>query len=404
MQIYLVGGAVRDKLLGLETKDRDWVIVGAAPQDLRDLGYQQVGQDFPVFINPDSHDEYAMARTERKTGPGYKGFVINSSPDVTLEEDLLRRDLTINAIAIDETGRLIDPFGGQSDIKARVLRHVSAAFVEDPLRVLRVARFAARFAHLGFRVAKETRELMRSISSSGELSHLVPERIWKELEMALTSQTPSIFIKVLRECDALAAILPEVNNLFGLQRAVKYHCEVDVGLRTLLCLDQTRELTDDSVVLYATLVHDVDEGLTDQDKRPLHVNHETAAPNLLDQIESRLRLPREHAQLSRLVCEHHSKLQRVRELKPPAVLNLLESIDAFRRPERMDKFLLACEVHAHGRTALKTRDYLKTLLLAASAIDSRAVLAASRAAPKKAIFEARLSSITTTIESLNYDS
>ena len=408
MQTYLVGGAVRDKLLGLETKDRDWVVVGAAPQEMLDLGYQQVGQDFPVFLDPESHDEYALARTERKTGPGYKGFAINSSPKVTLEEDLLRRDLTINAIAMDETGRLIDPFGGQFDIEDRVLRHVSGAFVEDPLRVLRVARFAARFAHLGFRVANETRDLMRSICHSGELDHLVPERIWKELELALTSQTPSVFIEVLRECDALAVILPEVNNLFGVPQPEKYHPEIDTGLHILLCLEQARKLSDDSVVLYATLVHDVGKGLTDPGQWPSHIGHESAGLGLLNQIESRLRVPKEHAQLSRLVCEHHTKLHRVKELKPATVLNLLESLDAFRRPERLDKFLLACEADARGRTGLETRDYpqtayLRTLLLSASAIDSRAVLAASRAKPKAAIYEARLSTITKTIESLKHD-
>lgn len=408
MQTYLVGGAVRDKLLGLETKDRDWVVVGAAPQEMLDLGYQQVGQDFPVFLDPESHDEYALARTERKTGPGYKGFAINSSPEVTLEEDLLRRDLTINAIAMDENGSLIDPFGGQFDIEDRVLRHVSGAFVEDPLRVLRVARFAARFAHLGFRVANETRDLMRSICHSGELDHLVPERIWKELELALTSQTPSVFIEVLRECYALAAILPEVNNLFGVPQPEKYHPEIDTGLHILLCLEQARKLSDDSVVLYATLVHDVGKGLTDPDQWPSHVGHEAAGLSLLNQIESRLRVPKEHAQLSRLVCEHHTKLHRVKELKPATVLKLLESLDAFRRPERLDKFLLACEADARGRTGFETRDYpqnvyLKTLLLSASAIDSRAVLAASRAEPKAAIYEARLSSITKTIESLKHD-
>ncbi|MEC8454449.1 MAG: multifunctional CCA addition/repair protein [Pseudomonadota bacterium] len=408
MQTYLVGGAVRDKLLGLETKDRDWVVVGATPQEMLDLGYQQVGHDFPVFLDPESHDEYALARTERKTGPGYKGFAINSSPEVTLEEDLLRRDLTINAIAMDENGSLIDPFGGQFDIEDRVLRHVSGAFVEDPLRVLRVARFAARFAHLGFRVANETRDLMRSICHSGELDHLVPERIWKELELALTSQTPSVFIEVLRECDALAAILPEVNNLFGVPQPEKYHPEIDTGLHILLCLEQARKLSDDSVVLYATLVHDVGKGLTNPGQWPSHIGHESAGLGLLNQIESRLRVPKEHAQLSRLVCEHHTKLHRVKELKPATVLNLLESLDAFRRPERLDKFLLACEADARGRTGLEKRDYpqnayLKTLLLSASAIDSRAVLAASRAEPKAAIYEARLSTITKTIEYLKHD-
>ena len=408
MQTYLVGGAVRDKLLGIETKDRDWVVVGAAPQEMLDLGYQQVGQDFPVFLDPDSHDEYALARTERKTGPGYKGFAVNSSPEVTLKEDLLRRDLTINAIAMDETGSLIDPFGGQCDIESRVLRHVSGAFVEDPLRVLRVARFAARFAHLGFRVANETRDLMRSICHSGELDYLVPERIWKELELALTSQTPSVFIEVLRECDALEAILPEVNNLFGVPQPEEYHPEIDTGLHILQRLKQARKLSDDSAILYATLVHDVGKGLTDPDKWPSHVGYESAGLDLLDHIESRLRVPKEHAQLSRLVCEHHTKLHRVRELKPATVLKLLESLDAFRRPERLDKFLLACEADARGRTGPETRDspqnsYLKTLLLSASAIDNHAVVAASRAEPKAAIYDARLSHITKTIESLKHD-
>ena len=407
MQTYLVGGAVRDRLLGLKTKDRDWVVVGAAPQELLDLGYQQVGKDFPVFVDPESHDEYALARTERKTGPGYKGFAINSSPDVTLEEDLLRRDLTINAIAMDKTGTLIDPFGGQCDIEAKVLRHVSGAFVEDPLRLLRVARFAARFAHLGFRVADETRELMRSISSSGELDNLVRERIWKELELALTSQTPSAFVEVLRECDALASILPEVNNLFGVPQAGKHNSEVDVGRHVLICLEHARKLTDDTVVLYSTLVQDVGKSLTDPGKWPIHEGHESAGLELLDRIESRLRVPKEHAQLSRLICKHRTRLHRVKELKPSQVLKLLESIDAFRRPERLDKILLACEADARGRSAVEKLDfpqkpYLKTMLHAASEINSRAVLAASHTEPKVAIFEARLSSITKKIESLNH--
>lgn len=408
MQTYLVGGAVRDNLLGLTVKDRDWVVVGAKPHELTDQGYRQVGQDFPVFLHPETKEEYALARTERKTGHGYKGFDFDASASVTLEEDLMRRDLTINAMAQDESGAIIDPYGGQRDLENRVLRHVSDAFIEDPLRVLRVARFAARFAHLGFQVAEETIQMMHSIATSGELEHLVPERVWQELELALISKSPAEFIRVLCDCAALPVILPEVENLFGVPQPEKYHPEIDTGVHILLCLAQARKRSDDSAVMYATLVHDVGKGVTDPEKWPSHVGHESAGLELLKAIESRLPVPKEHAALARLVCEHHTKLHRIKELRPNTVLKLLETLDAFRRPERFDKFLLACEADARGRTGLEDRDYpqrdyLTAILKAASDIDNKAVIAGSNAGPKEAIAEARLRVITDSIKVLRND-
>ena len=405
MKTYLVGGAVRDKLLGIEVKDRDWVVVGATPDDLLSLGYRQVGKDFPVFLHPETKEEYALARTERKTGHGYKGFDFDASPSVTLEEDLLRRDLTINAMAEDENGNIIDPYGGLYDMHGGFLRHVSDAFIEDPLRVLRVARFAARFAHRGFRVQEETIELMHSITTSGELEHLVPERVWKEFELALTSTTPSEFIRVLSDCGALAVILPEVENLFGVPQPEKYHPEIDTGVHILMSLAQARKLSDDSAVMYATLVHDVGKGLTDPEQWPSHVGHETAGLRLLDAIESRLPIPKEHAALSRLVCEHHTKMHRVEELRPKTVLKLLESLDAFRRPERLEKFLFACEADARGRKGLENsgypqRNYLTTVLDITCTLDNQAVIAASDLSPREAIAKERLLVVTETIEAL----
>ena len=408
MQTYLVGGAVRDNLLGLAVKDRDWVVVGAKPEELTDQGYRQVGQDFPVFLHPETKEEYALARTERKTGHGYKGFDFDASASVTLEEDLLRRDLTINAMAQDDSGTIIDPYGGQRDLEHRILRHVSDAFIEDPLRVLRVARFAARFAHLGFQVAEETIQVMQSIATSGELQHLVPERVWQELERALISKTPSEFIRVLRDCSALPVILPEVENLFGVPQPEKYHPEIDTGVHILLCLAQARKRSDDSAVIYATLVHDVGKGVTDPEIWPSHVGHESTGLELLGAIESRLPVPKEHAALARLVCEHHTKMHRVKTLRPSTVLKLLETLDAFRRPERLDKFLLACEADARGRTGLEDcdypqRDYLTAILNAASGIDNKSVIANSKGGPKEAIAKARLRVVTDSIETIRHE-
>ena len=380
MESYLVGGAVRDKLLGIPVKDEDWVVVGARPEELLAQGYRQVGKGFPVFLHPETQAEYALARTERKTGRGHNAFDFNASDQVTLEQDLLRRDLTINAMAESTSGELIDPYGGQADLENRLLKHVSAAFSEDPLRVLRVARFAARFAHLGFKVADETMNLMHHMVASGELDTLVAERVWQETEAALTSPSPQEFINVLRQCGALAIILPEVDALFGVPQPKKYHPEIDTGVHTLMCLEQVAKLSDDSAVRYATLVHDVGKAVTDQSKWPSHFGHETLGLPLQNQVAKRLRIPNEHAQLAALVCEHHTKLHRVQQLRPTTVLSLLESLDALRRPERLEKFLLACEADARGRTGFEDRDYpqrayLTAILEAVTLLDIEALLA-----------------------------
>ena len=408
MQTYLVGGAVRDKLLKLPVKDKDWVVVGATPAQMLDQGFQQVGKGFPVFLHPHTKQEYALARTERKTAPGHGGFEFDASASVTLEQDLMRRDLTINAIAETGDGTLIDPYGGSDDIERRILRHVSHAFREDPLRVLRVARFAARFAHLGFKVAPETVKLMQDIVQSGELQTLVKERVWQEIEQALTAPSPDVFIEVLRSANALAVILPEVNNLFGVPQPPKYHPEIDTGVHILMCLQQVALLSSDTAVRYAVLVHDVGKAVTDRSKWPSHIAHEFLGLKLLDAINQRLPVPNEHAQLAALVCEYHTQLHRVRELRATTLLHLLESLDAFRRPERLQKFLLACEADARGRTGLESatypqRAYLETVFSAATAIDAGALLQANPGSdPKKLIAQHRLQAITTVLEILRH--
>lgn len=379
MKIYLVGGAVRDKLLGLPVTDRDWVVVGARQNEMLDLGYAQVGNDFPVFLHPQTKEEYALARTERKTAPGHTGFVFDANETVTLEQDLARRDLTINAIAETADGELIDPYNGQDDLAARVLRHVSPAFEEDPLRVLRVARFAARFHSLGFRVAPETNAIMRKIVHSGELESLVSERVWQELAKALVSKSPEAFVTVLRDCEALGIVLPEIDVLFGVPQPAKFHPEIDTGVHLLMCLQQARLLSDDPQVLYATLVHDVGKGATDRALWPRHTGHETLGLPLLDAIAARLKVPNDFAKLAALVCEHHTKLHRLEQVDADKALALLEAIDVFRRPERLDKFLLACEADARGRTGFEDRDYpqrafLQTLAEAATGIDVGAAI------------------------------
>ena len=379
MKIYLVGGAVRDKLLGLPVTDRDWVVVGARQNEMLDLGFAQVGNDFPVFLHPQTKEEYALARTERKTAPGHTGFVFDANETVTLEQDLARRDLTINAIAETADGELIDPYNGQDDLAARVLRHVSPAFEEDPLRVLRVARFAARFHSLGFRVAPETNAIMRKIVHSGELASLVSERVWQELAKALVSKSPESFVTVLRDCEALGIVLPEIDVLFGVPQPAKFHPEIDTGVHLLMCLQQARLLSDDPQVLYATLVHDVGKGATDRALWPRHTGHETLGLPLLDAIAARLKVPNDFAKLAALVCEHHTKLHRLEQVDADKALALLEAIDVFRRPERLDKFLLACEADARGRTGFEDRDYpqrafLQTLAEAATGIDVGAAI------------------------------
>lgn len=381
MDVYLVGGAVRDKRLGLPVTDRDYVVVGATPEQMAAAGYKPVGADFPVFIHPETKDEYALARTERKSGRGYKGFTVYAAPDVTLEDDLRRRDLTINAMAETLDGRLIDPFGGARDLENRVLRHVSPAFVEDPVRLLRVARFAARFAARGFRIADETVALMREMVASGEVDHLVPERVWAELERALGEATPSRFFEVLRACDALARVLPEVDALFGVPQPPKHHPEIDTGVHTLLALDAAASLTRDPRVRFATLVHDLGKGTTPRDQWPRHVGHEARGAELVRKLCERLRVPNEYRELAIVVARHHLLCHRMFELRPGTVLELLEALDAFRRPERVDLFATACEADARGRTGLEDNPYPQREALlrahaAVRAVDTAAIAAA----------------------------
>jgi tRNA nucleotidyltransferase (CCA-adding enzyme) len=358
MQIYLVGGAVRDELLGLPARERDWVVVGARPEELLAQGYKPVGKDFPVFLHPRSGEEYALARTERKTGPGYRGFETLFSPDVTLEQDLERRDLTINAIAKDpDSGALIDPFGGQRDLRDRSLRHVSPAFVEDPVRVLRVARFAARFAPQGFTVAPETVELMREIAARGELDALVSERVWQETLRALESPAPARFFEVLRAADALPKIFPELHALFGVPQPERWHPEIDSGVHTLMVLEQAAKLSDDPVVRFAALTHDLGKGTTPPDEWPRHIAHEQRGVALVEALCDRLRIPNSYRELGVIVSRYHLEAHRVEELRTGTLLDLLERTDAFRRQARFEQFVMACEADARGRKGLENRDY-----------------------------------------------
>ena len=374
---YLVGGAVRDSLLGLEAPERDWVVVGSKPQEMLDAGFRQVGASFPVFLHPDDGEEYALARTEKKEGHGYHGFRVDFHPGVTLEEDLQRRDLTINAIARDEDGSLVDPFGGQRDIEQKVLRHVSDAFVEDPLRVLRVARFAARFARLGFRVHESTMTLMREITVSGELQHLAPERIWREIELAMKTGTPSAFVEVLRECGALEELLPEVNRLFGIPQPEKYHPEIDTGTHLLMALDVAAELAKgEANIVFAVLLHDLGKGITPQEELPSHRGHEVTGVPLVDSVCNRLRVPNAVHDLARKVCLLHLRCHRMLEARPLTALRLLEKLDAFRQPGLLPDFVAACEADYRGRKGLQARsypqrEYLQRVYQAASGIRAR---------------------------------
>ncbi len=357
LKIYTVGGFVRDQLLGIPSKDKDWVVVGATPEQMQALGYKAVGKDFPVFLHPKTKQEYALARTERKTAPGYTGFSFNTRTNVTLEEDLIRRDLTINAIAQDENGHIIDPYHGQRDIKNRILRHVSPAFIEDPLRVLRVARFAARFAHLGFTIADETLRLMQEIAQSGELESLVAERVWQELQTTLQTQNPEVFFKVLRECDALKILFPELDCLFGIPQTKKYHPEIDTGIHTLMVLEQAVKLSDAPDVRFAALVHDLGKGLTPKDQWPKHIGHEHRGIEPVKQLCSRFKVPKSYRELALMVTEYHLNYHRIEELKPATVIKYLQLMDAFRRPERFEKFLLSCEADSRGRSGLENTDF-----------------------------------------------
>lgn len=366
MQVYLVGGAVRDGLLGLPVRERDWVVVGSTREELLRLRYREVGNDFPVFLHPETHEEYALARLERKTGPGYRGFDVQFGPEVTLAEDLARRDLTVNAIAQAADGTLIDPYGGRRDLDARVLRHVSEAFVEDPVRILRVARFAARFAPLGFRVAPETLELMRAIVARHELDALVPERVWQETEKALREPRPSEFFSVLRSCDALRPIFPEIDALFGVPQPPQWHPEIDTGVHTLMVLEQAVVLGADPEVRFAALVHDLGKGMTPPTEWPKHHGHEERSVALIEALAARLRVPGNYRDLAVVVARYHGIVHRALELRPGTILEFLEGSDAFRRPARFAQALLACEADARGRTGFEARAYPQRALLSAA--------------------------------------
>jgi tRNA nucleotidyltransferase (CCA-adding enzyme) len=380
LQIYLVGGAVRDKLLNIDNHDNDWLVVGATPAQMLAQGYQAVGKDFPVFLHPKSKEEYALARTERKTGAGYTGFACYFAEDVTIEEDLQRRDLTINAIARDASGELIDPYGGQQDIQNRLLRHVSEAFVEDPLRVLRVARFAAKLAHLGFSIAPETLALMQSITDSGELAHLTPERVWQEWHKSLTTPRPDVFLSVLRSCGALSVVLPEIDRLFGVPQPAQWHPEVDTGHHTLLVAEQAARLTPSPLVRFAAQVHDLGKGLTPESEWPSHKMHCHTGLACIKGLCARVRVPNDYRDLALNVCAQHSNIHRAEELKPGTLLKIFNQLDVWRKAEKLPLVLLACMADHLGREGLSDQPYPQKALLenayrAALSIDVKQVIA-----------------------------
>ncbi len=401
MKTYLVGGAVRDRLLGLPAGDRDWVVVGATPQRMLDLGYKPVGRDFPVFLHPDTGEEHALARTERKSGRGHRGFVVDADPSVTLEDDLLRRDFTINAIAQDQDGRLVDPHGGARDIERRVLRHVGPAFVEDPLRVLRAARFMARLAPLGFSVADETMALMRQMADSGELDALVPERVWQELRRALASARPSAFLDTLRRCGALRAVLPEVDALYGVPQRAEYHPEVDTGIHQQMVSDMAARLAPgDAVIGFAALAHDLGKALTPEEELPRHVMHEQRGVKPVRALCERLKVPAEHRELAVMACREHLNVHRVFELRDATVHELLSRCDAFRKPERIAQLATVCEADKRGRGGSEEADYpqgaeLQRLHRAALAVGARDIACEglSGAAVGQALARARTAAI-----------
>jgi tRNA nucleotidyltransferase (CCA-adding enzyme) len=378
MQTYLVGGAVRDQLLGLPARERDWVVVGATPEELEALGYRRVGRDFPVYLHPETGEEYALARTERKTGPGYRGFEVHADPSVTLEDDLKRRDLTINAMAQTMAGEIIDPAGGRTHLQARLLHHVSDAFREDPVRILRVARFAARFHERGFRVAPATLDLMRSMVRAGEASALVPERVWQETASALAEPRPDVYIHVLRDCGALAVIFPEVDALFGVPQPAEWHPEIDTGVHVELALRAAARLSFSAEVRFAVLVHDLGKGTTPSAEWPRHAGHEQRSVDMVLKLCQRLAVPNRFRDLAVAVARNHGLCHRAFELRPLTLLKLLESLDAFRRGHRVTEFLDACEADARGRTGLEEQPYPQRELVlsawqAALPVDSAAV-------------------------------
>jgi len=400
LKIYRVGGAVRDKLLGLPIKEHDWVVVGATEQEMLAQGFRRVGKDFPVFIHPVTKEEYALARTERKKGKGYYGFECHASPEVTLEEDLLRRDLTINAMAEDFEDNIIDPFHGKEDLKHKILRHVSPAFSEDPVRILRVARFAARFAPLGFRIAEETMGLMQGMVQAGEVDELVPERVWQEMQRALGEGDPSQFFLVLKQCGALEKLWPSLNKLWGVPQPEQYHPEIDTGQHVMMALNVVSGLTEDPVTRFAVLCHDLGKGETPKEEWPSHKGHEEAGVPLIEEFCKRYRLPKEYRDLAVLTSRFHLHCHRAAELKASTMLTTLERLDAFRQPDRFEKFLLACEADARGRLGLDERSYpqsdrMRQALRAAKEVDIQTVvnLGLSGEAIKNEIHGKRVSAI-----------
>lgn len=365
MQTYLVGGAVRDTLLGLPITDQDWVVVGTTPTAMLDLGYEQIGTDFPVFLHPRTKQEYALARTERKSGHGYTGFTCYAAADVTLEQDLLRRDLTINAIAQDQHGQLIDPYHGKHDLDHKILRHISPAFSEDPLRVLRVARFAARFAHLGFTVAAETMALMQEIVISGELATLTPERVWKEWQKSLSSDDPQVFLSVLRQCGALAVVMPEIDALFGIPQPEKWHPEIDCGIHTLLVAKQAAQLSDNTIIRFAAQVHDLGKALSPKNDLPHHKTHCRDGIKPIKKLCQRIKIPNEYRDLALLVCAQHTKIHHAQEMRASTFITIFDQIDGWRKPERIAQLAICCRADARGRQGLEDTLYPQADILIA---------------------------------------
>ncbi len=363
MKVFLVGGAVRDSLLGFPVIDKDWVVIGETSESMIDHGFQSVGKDFPVFLHPKTHEEYALARTERKTAPGYKGFIVHASPEVTLEQDLIRRDLTINAIAMDEDGQIIDPYQGQKDLENRLLRHVSPAFSEDPVRILRIARFAARYAHLGFTIADETIQLMQQMVADGETQHLVAERVWAELHKTLLEKTPAAFFYSLKKCNALQSIFPEIEQLFGVPQPEKHHPEIDTGIHSLLSLEQAAKLSNKAEVRLAALLHDLGKAVTDKNKWPSHHGHEKMGLPVLAQFCKRLRVPKKFETLAHHVMEYHTHSHKIFELRANTLTDMLNTLGAFKPHNSIQDFILACEADAKGRTGLENQPYPQSAYL-----------------------------------------